>query len=199
MRPMIRRAIPVLAACAALAFTLACNGGGDDDPTPVTSPTSAATAAASPTAGATPSGEIRSLDIAASPDVKQLMTDTGGTLAQENVVYGDLTGDGIEEAIAPIASGGTMGYVAFAVLTPVGTSTKTLLKETPPGGRGFQVSIEEDHLVITEPVPGPDDPECCPSMLRKTIYAWNGAALAVDDVQTVPNPAGGVKTPSVSP
>jgi len=66
------------------------------------------------------------------------------------------------------------------------------------------VAVAGGKVVETQPVPGPDDPECCPSMLRVTTYAWNGAAHAVESVKTVVNPEGGAKgtpsgTPNVSP
>ncbi len=192
---MNRRLLPALLAMLALAIA-ACNGGGDDDePTPAPSPTAVA---ATPAPDATPSDAIRDLDLNESRDVQDLAADTGGELVQDDVLYADLTEDGIEDAIVPITSGGTQGYIAFLVLTPAGDGTSVVLEEQPSGG-GFQLSVEDDVLTMTEPVPGPDDPECCPSQLRRTTYGWDGSELTVDDVETVPNPDGGVKPPVVSP
>ena len=199
---MLTRKLPALLAAAVVSAALiACNGGGDDDdPTPTAapaSPSAAATVATTPTPGVTPSGAIREIDLSAQGDVQALVSDSGGSFVQEDVLYADLTGDAIEDAVVPLSSGGTQGFVAFIVLTPDGDATSTLLREEPAGG--FTLVIEGDALVMIEPVPGPSDPECCPSMLRRTTYGWNGAALAIENVATVPNPDGGAKTPSVSP
>lgn len=200
MPAMNRRLLPALLAAVALGLA-ACNGGGDGDETPTAaaSPSAAATSATTPTPGVTPSGAIREIDLAAQADVQALEAESGGTFLQEDVLYADLTTDAIEDAVVPLSSGGTQGYVAFLVLTPDGEQTATLLEQTPQGGQGFTLEFQDDQLVMVEPVFGPEDPECCPTMLRMTIYGWNGSVLAVTDVQTVPNPAGGVKTPAVSP
>ena len=181
----------VLAAVAVAA--VACGGGGDDDDSTPTRPvpTSDATVAATVPAIPTPSGEIRSIDLQSEPDVAELLTETGGEYVQDDVLYADLTGDGIEEAIVPVSSGGTLGSVAFIVLTPTGDSTFTLLVQQPTDTKGLAIGIEGSNLVQLEPVFGPDDPECCPSMLRKTIYGWNGDALAIESVETEENPGSG--------
>jgi hypothetical protein len=134
-------------------------------------------------------------------DVRSLAASIGGQFVQTNVIYADLTGDGVDEALVPISSGGTLGDVAFLVLTPAGDGTRTLLKEAPAGGSGgLAVSVLGGQVVMTQPVYGPDDPLCCPGALRKTTYAWDGAAFAVQSVKTEVNPAGGGKaTPSVPP
>lgn len=196
--PMKLRALPALLAIVGITLA-ACGGGGDDDATatPEPSPSAAATAETTATPGLTPSGAIREIDLAAQPDVQALAAESGGTFAPEDVLFADLTDDAVEDAVVPLTSGGTQGYAAFLVLTPDGDQTETLLEEQP-GGR-FTVVLEGTSLVMIEPVPGPSDPECCPSMLRRTTYAWNGAAMAIEGVETVPNPDGGVKTPSVSP
>jgi hypothetical protein len=135
--------------------------------------------------------------------VRSLIAETDGVFAQADVLYADLTQDGVDDAVVPIASGGTMGNVAFLVLTPTQAGSAVVLRGTPstaPGGRGGGMALDviEGKLVVVEPVFGTDDPECCPSLLRKTTYGWNGAALALEDQQTVENP-GGVVKPTMSP
>lgn len=194
--PHLLRAAMILA-CLAL-MVAACNGGDDDgDETP------AATASVSVTAGATaertPHGEIREMDLESAEDVQALLTEVGGEYVQENVIYADVTDDGVDDAVVPVASGGTMGNLAFIVLTPTGTDeTATLLTVEARSRGGMAVEVRADGtILVTEPVYGPDDPECCPGMLRLSTYAWNGAALALVDEQTVDNPEGQVKpTPS---
>lgn len=117
---------------------------------------------------------------------------------QAAVLYADVTGDGADEAIVPVSSGGTLGNIGFLVLTPAGAGTQTLLQVFPEDQRGLAVALEAGKIVMTQPVPGPDDPNCCPSMLRRTTYAYNGSALAIESVQTEQNPAGGAKSTPAS-
>jgi hypothetical protein len=187
---MLRRpAVATLALCVALLAASACDGdsGGDEaSPTPATPAATAVTTPTDPDA-------IRSLDLERTTDVQVLLQQTGGTYTQANVLYADLTDDGAEEAVVPVSSGGTLGDIAFIVLTPGGDSARALLMVVPAGANGVAVSIEGGKLVATEPVPGPDDPECCPSQIRTTVYVWDGSALNVESSVTGPNPGGGVK------
>jgi len=182
---------------AVAALTIACNGGGDGDEkaTPRTSPESTVTAQA------TPAGDIRDVDLQSNEDVRELANAVGGEVVQQDVIYADVTEDGVEEAIVPISSGGTAGNLAFAVLTPQGDGARALLSEQASGRGGIALEVTPDgQLIATEPVYGPEDPECCPSLLLRTTYGWNGAALALVDEETVDNPAGQVKpTPSAAP
>ncbi|MEX0751123.1 MAG: hypothetical protein WD359_09980, partial [Dehalococcoidia bacterium] len=143
--------------------------------------------------GATPSGAIRERDLENDPAVQSLIEETGGEYVQENVIYADLSDDGIDDAVVPVSSAGTLGNVAFVVLTPTDDGTVTLLRELPRESGGIALNVVEGKLVMLEPVFGPDDPECCPSLLRQTTYGWNGAALALEDQQTIDNPGGEVK------
>jgi len=133
------------------------------------------------------------IDLGNSAPVQKVMADSGGQFVQAEVIYADLTGDGTEAAVVPISSGGTMGDIAVVVLGTVGGGTRTLLSDYPRSGRGMAVAVNAGKLVITEPVPGPNDPECCPSQLRKTTYGWNGVALVVESIDTMPNPNAGPK------
>ena len=184
--------------CVAL-LIVGCGGGGGDK-TKTAAPSSAAATATRPTgATATPSLGIREIDLAKVADVEAVVAGTGGQFLQASVIYADLTEDGSDEAIVPISSGGTMGDVAFLVLTPAGDGTATLLKELPLNQEGgLSVAVSDGQLVMTQALYGPEDPNCCPSMLRKTTYVWNGTSLAVQTVKTEVNPAGGGKTTPVS-
>jgi hypothetical protein len=186
----------VLAVTLTLSFVAcvfaACDGGGGDDETP-TRPASTATVARTEVASRTPSGEIRERDLQANADVRELLQETEGEYVQENVIYADVTDDGVDDAIVPISSGGTLGNVAFVVLTPTDNGTEALLRELPSESGGLAINVVDGKIVVLQPVYGPDDPECCPSMLRQTTYAWNGAAIALEDVKTIENPGGEVK------
>lgn len=197
----LRRIAAAAALTLVVAAVTACGGGsgGDKTATPAGSPTTARTQTATGTAtsGTPATVDIRSLDLANVPDVAALVADSGGAFRQNEVQYADVTGDGVAEAIVPISSGGTMGDIAFIVLMAKGDATETLLKEYPQADQGLSVSVEDGKLVMTQPVPGPDDPLCCPSFLKHTTYAWNGLAMALESATTVPNPNGGAKgTPS---
>ena len=180
------------------AMVTGCSGGGSK--TPTRTPTSAATSASTTTVSRTPSLGIRRVDLSAVADVRAVMAATGGEYLQDEVMYADVTGDGIDEAIVPIDSGGTAGDIAFLVLTPSGTGTKTLFKLTPENGSGgLAVAVEGGQVVMTQPIYGPEDPNCCPGALRKTTYMWNGTSLAVESVKTEANPGGGGKATPAAP
>ncbi len=202
---MIRRPVAlapaiVVLSIAAAAFSACGGGGGSKTATPAQTPP-AGTAAATPGATTTSSLGIRTLDLSKDADVQGVIAATGGQYLQAGVIYGDLTGDGVDDAVVPISSGGTMGDIAFLVFAPSGGVTKTLLKEIPLGGSGgLSVAVVDGQIVMTQPIYGPNDPNCCPSGLRKTTYVWNGASFAVQSVKTDVNPAGGGKTtPSAQP
>jgi len=199
--PLMLRAL-LLVLCSPLAVLtfafVACDGGGDETPSPTSQPTRPSTPVVTPPPKQTPAIDIREIDIESLPDVQAALEEEGGTFAQTDVIYADVTNDGFDDAIAPISSGGTLGNIGFFVLTMSGTDPKTLLTEFPGEAGGLALSVEGEKIVLTQGIPGPDDPECCPSLLRKTVYAWNGTALAVESVSTEPNPdaVGGSITPA---
>ena len=179
----------------AAALVVACDDDGDGGPSPTVPPI----VETAEDAAKTPDVDIRTLDLEAAKDVQALLTQTGGLYEQENVIYVDLTGDGADEAIVPVSSGGTLGDIAFLVLTPMGGGTLALLTQARDTQTGLTVEIVDGQLVETRPEPGSDDPECCPSMLRVTVYEWDGEALVVESEEVVPNPdAGANATPAAS-
>lgn len=184
MRTLLLAALPAVAVTAAAA----CGGGGDDDePTPA--PTSGATAAPTLPGAVTPAGDIRGVDIQSVEAVQGRLAESGGSINQEDVIYADVTADGIDDAVVPVASDGTLGLVGFMVLTPTAEGAAVILDIFPSSSYpGMAVDVVGDKIVMTQPVPGPDDPECCPSFLRRTTWAWNGAALAIETSETVENP-----------
>jgi hypothetical protein len=188
----MHRSVVVVAGIVACALIAACGGGGDDDDEATSTPSVAVTVPAA-TETATPAG-IRSIDLQNSEPVQDLIDVTGGLYVQDNVLYADLSEDGSEEAIVPLSSGGTLGDVGFLVLAEADGGVEPLLTVTPEFG-GIAVSLVDGQLTTIEPVPGPDDPECCPSALRTTVYAWNGSELAVESSNTEPSDGSGATTP----
>lgn len=175
-RPSARRAkavsITLFLAFAVLAA--ACGPGGDGgDATP---------APKEPTAPSD-AGAIRTVDPAQVPDVQNLLRQLGGgELDKQSVLYADLTKDGREESIVPISSGGTLGNLAYIVLTMRSGSPAAILTAVRDRSSlgGLVMSLEDGKLVKTTEKYGPEDPLCCPSTLVKTTYYWDGTNLQVE-------------------
>lgn len=191
-----RTLLAVLLAAAACAS--ACSGGGDSDATPTVpaEPTRDRTVVATPPPLETPQVDIRDIDLTALPEVVEALSESGAAIVQSDVIYADITNDGIDDAIAPASIDGTLGHIGFLAFRPDGDTARVLLTEFPDSTGGIEVSVEGEKVVMLQPVAGPDDPECCPSLLQRTIYSWNGAAMAVESVTTEPNPDGGGKKTS---
>jgi hypothetical protein len=165
----------------------ACGGGGDDEASPTSEPTREPSAVATQAIRKTPTVDIREADLATQPEVLEAIEETGAVFIQEDVIYTDLTNDGFDEAVVPLSSEGTAGYVGFLAYMVNGDLVELMLQEYPGSGSA-QIEVQGDKLLMIEAAPGPDDPECCPSYLQTTTYAWNGTALAVESVTTDPNP-----------
>jgi len=108
------------------------------------------------------------------------------------VLYVDLTGDGLEEAIVPITSNGTAGNIAYLVLTlkkdvPSVILTRRLERGSA-GGLKMAVDMNSGRPVLTETAAeyGDEDPFCCPSVLRRTTFRWDGALLQVAREEKTP-------------
>jgi hypothetical protein len=174
------------------AAMVGCGGDGDDEAGTPTLPPAVTPGVAT----ATPEADlIRAVDLQNSEPVQDLIEVTGGLYVQGDVLYADLTDDDEDEAVVPLSSGGTLGDVGFLVLQLTDGAVEPLLTVTPESGGGLSVSISGGQLVSVEPVPGPDDPECCPSSLRTTVYGWDGEDLVVESSKTEPSTGGGAKTP----
>lgn len=177
----------VALAAAGSLFIAACGGGGDDDTSPTAEPTRDASPVATQAIRKTPTLDIREADLATQPEVLGAIEETGATFIQEDVIYADLTNDGFDEAVVPLSTEGTAGYLGFLAYMVNGDLVELMLQEYPGSGSA-QIEVRDDKLLMIEAAPGPDDPECCPSLLQTTTYAWNGRALAVESVVTAPNP-----------
>ena len=200
-----RRAVVAVAAIIAIAFVLsasaACSSDSGSDKTATPHATIPATSA--PSTATIDADAITRVNIAEVADVQAMISETNGAISGRDVLYADLSGDGVAEAVVPITSGGTQGNVAVIVLTPDGNGgAATMLSVKSDGRGGMSVDVADNKLVTREARPGPDDPECCPAMLHVTTYAWDGLQLAVESAQDVANPAGGNKAtvaPGVPP
>jgi len=97
----------------------------------------------------------------------------------------------------PITSGGTVGNIAYVVLTKPKTQSLVILtrrlERGSAGGIKMAVDTASGHPVLVETGAeyGPEDALCCPSMLRRTTFRWDGSQLQVereDKTQAPPNP-----------
>lgn len=153
-----------------------CGSGADEEGPPSPTP--------SPEPTAVTYADIQDVDFYEVPEVVDLLS-SGGEIVPETIIYADLTGDGQDEAVVPIASGGTAGDIGFAVFTLRNGALDELLSKAE--GR-VALDVEEGQLVETQPIYGPDDPNCCPSQLRKIYYRWDGDALVPEREETIENP-----------
>jgi hypothetical protein len=122
-------------------------------------------------------------------DVKaQIARIGGGSVAENEIAYADLTGDLREEAIVPITSGGTMGNISYLIFTPSADGARLLLTRNmdPKSVSGLSMTVENGALVEYVGEYGPEDPMCCPSVLRRTTFKWDGSSLQVSREEKVP-------------
>ena len=198
---ILRRAQLAAFMCAVVASSLfACKSDSGPKPTPSISGVIQTVPAGSPAVTPTASirQDIRAIDLQRTAPVQKLVADSGGEVDTSRIIYADVTGDGVEEAVVPISSGGTMGDVAYIVLTTNGSAgVEELLTSAPSQANegGVVVSVADGKLVEMRPVYAAEDPNCCPSSFRRTIFAWDGARLAQQSSDIVSNPEGFKGTP----
>jgi hypothetical protein len=165
-----------------VAFTVACGGGSDGGETTRVVPTPADAA------------KIRSVDFSQVGDVQTMLKQLSGAgvLAAREILYADVTGDQREEAFLPISSGGTLGNIAYLGFTLKDDKPQLILTRTldRSNAGGLRLVMEEGRLVEYSGEYGPQDPNCCPSVLRKTSFRWDGSRMQVDKEERLPNPAG---------
>jgi hypothetical protein len=154
----------------AVLLAAACGGGDSKSSTP------------QPSNGTPPADAdvIRGVNLNNEKDVQAALSKFGGgSVAQNEIAYADLTGDLREEAIIPITSGGTMGNIAYLVLSPATGGTDLILTRTMDrnSASGLNMEVENGELVEYIGEYGPEDPMCCPSVLRRTTFKWDGSKL----------------------
>lgn len=135
---------------------------------------------------------IRSVDFSEDPATKDLLAKVGsGRVAREAVLFADLTGDQKEEAIVPITSDGTLGNIAYVVLTMSSGQPSAILTRTMDrtAGSGLRMAVDAGKLKEIVGVMGPSDPLCCPSELRTTTFRWDGTKLQVESETTAKQPS----------
>ena len=169
-----------MVAALALGLLVGACGSSADAPTPGTGAPQTAPTTSVP-------ASVRSIDFTGAPYAADLINRAGGgDVSRERVRYVDLTGDGIEEAVVVVESGGTLGDTGVGIFKEA-ASGADLAYFRKLGGR---VDTRGSALVLIEGAPAPTDPACCPAQLRESTVEWRGSAFEVTSERLVANPGG---------
>ncbi len=130
-------------------------------------------------------------------DIDPEMPDVRGWFNVSAPSYGDVDGDGVEDAviITTYNGGGTGNFTTGEVYTMrAGAPEPVKLGEIPGGDRGDGgldgIAIEGGKLRVERNLSTEDDGTCCPSKLVREVWHWDGHAFVEDEAarQTVANP-----------
>jgi hypothetical protein len=115
-------------------------------------------------------------DPATSKAVKAALEKRSAFVAPD-VGFADLTGDGKQDAIAVVESGGAAGAVAVYVFSVDGAKDGKL-RAIYRSQRLYRLFIRTDGptLLIRTPVYGPGDEVCCPAQLLERTLTWSKGA-----------------------
>jgi hypothetical protein len=141
-----------------------------------------------PTPG-TDAAAIRAIDVTQLPEVRSTLTRlSGASVAEGEVQYGDVTSDGREEAIVPVSSGGTLGNISYLVFSEKGGAAQLILTRDlePDSIGGLTMYVEDGVLVEYTGEYGPEDPLCCPTVLRRATFRWDGSKLQQASEERIP-------------
>jgi hypothetical protein len=154
----------------------------------------AANATSTAPASATGVQDIRQEDLTQQPDLQQFIQDSGGFVEKARIMYADLTGDGVDEAVVPVESGGEGGDIAVFVYAYTSGGLGVLLKGLPEDQR-LTAAVTAGALTISDPVFADGDPLCCPSQLKVKTYGWDGSKLSIESeaLQQQSSPKGGAQ------
>lgn len=94
-----------------------------------------------------------------------------GGLTVSQVRCGDVTDDGVADAVFALASGGTAGNTRFGVVA--GGDTPRVVKLAKGYGIGVARRSRRTFEVL-QPYYAADDQNCCPSAFDVTRYRWTG-------------------------
>lgn len=112
----------------------------------------------------------------------------GGSLSGyalvDDVLYGDLDGNGSEEAIVLVDSGGTGGLLGFLLYREAEPTPGLVLART---GYKLGVAVEGNKLVIHEPNYVGFEANCCPSSTTRTLNVLEGDRLVTLATEVEPN------------
>ena len=136
-----------------------------------------------PTAYPLPGGNLPYINVKASPAPDDVL---GGYAMVDDVLYGDLDGDGADEAVILVASGGTAGILGFLLYREGTLAPKLVLVKM---GYKLSAQIDGGKLVVYEPHYVGFEPNCCPSAGIRTVNALEGDRLVTLLSEVEPNDA----------
>jgi hypothetical protein len=102
----------------------------------------------------------------------------------DDAAFADLDGDGAEEAIIPVASGGTAGLLGIMLYHEDASGPRLVLVET---GYKLSFTIEGSQLVLYQPNYVGFEPNCCPSSMTRTTTTLQGNSLVPWATEIEPN------------
>jgi hypothetical protein len=100
------------------------------------------------------------------------------------VEYGDLDGDGVEEAVLQVFSGGTAGNLGFLLYREGTPSPKLVLART---GYKLSATVEGTQLITYQANYVGFEPNCCPSSITRTVASLRGDSLVTIATSVEPN------------
>jgi hypothetical protein len=132
---------------------------------------------------------IQDIDLTKVPEIVAFAEITGGSIAVKAAQFTDVTADGRDEALVSVASGGTFGDLGYFVVTLNDGWPEVIRQATadPSSRHGLNVQVENGLIVETSGIYGPEDPNCCPSSLKKTYYVWDGQDFQISASEIIPN------------
>ncbi len=157
---------------------------GEETPSPSETPVVDPTATATPEGPTpTPAPDIRDEDLTQQAELRDFLASSGGEVNPRQIKYGDLTGDGVDDAVVPVTSGGEGGDIAVFVLGYQPDGLEVLLRLER--GR-LKAEIDDGKLETLEPKFAEGDPSCCPSEFLRTFYVWDGSSLVFESEEVLP-------------
>ena len=183
MRLRLLRFAVAIGLVALVALAAGCSDG-EETPSPTETPVVDPTATATPEGPTpTPAPDIRDEDLTQQAELRDFLASSGGEVDPRKIEYGDLTGDGVEDAVVPVASGGEGGDIAVFVLGYQPDGLQVLLRLE---SARLRAKIEDGGLETLGPSFAEGDPRCCPSQFLRTFYVWDGSALVFESEEVLP-------------
>ena len=106
-------------------------------------------------------------------------------IERDQILFVDISGDGQEEAVISIFSGGTAGNLGLLVYTVANNAP--ILADSLPGYKIGGVA-DGNRLKVTEPIYQGWEPNCCPSGFFETRYRLQANKLVQVSRSEVPIP-----------
>lgn len=120
-------------------------------------------------------------------EVKASGGQASGIPILDQILYVDMDGDGAEEAVIPLASGGTAGDIGFLVYR--GTApTPTMAAWQMSAGTKQWLELQQGKLVASDAIYGKGEGNCCPSGRRYVTYILQGTELKAIAERTAGHP-----------